>query len=138
MTGRLFSLVAAFGASMIMLLAAHVPAPVVLAKDFDVTGTLDCAERSRQKCDFLDWESGLTLALFTEDITGERMRFEVDASWIRDHLDSFGQDDFVWLVVQDTAGELPVAVAVIEHRCNDGRFPHGQVNQGQSTGQRCF
>jgi hypothetical protein len=110
-------------------------APAV--KDFDVTGSLDCGVRSGQKCVFTDWETGPKLAMFTKDISGEKMRFEVDASWLRDHLTAFRQDDFVWFVVRDGIGPLPVVVHVVEHRCHDGRFPHGQVAHGLSTRDRC-
>jgi len=115
-------------------------APVATAaavKDFDVTGSLDCGVRSGQKCVFTDWETGPILALFTEDISGESMRFVVDASWLRDNLTAFRQDDFVWFTVRDGIGPLPVIVSVVEHRCHDGRFPHGQVNHGSSTRDIC-
>jgi len=122
------------------LLTAGPAAPVASAamiKDFDVTGTLDCGVRSGRKCEFTDWETGPKLAMFTEDISGEMMRFEVDASWLRDHLTAFRQDDFVWFVVRDGIGPLPVVVHVVEHRCMDGRYPHGQVAHGLSTRDDC-
>lgn len=121
-------------------LAVGPAAPVATAaavKDFDVTGSLDCGVRSGQKCDFTDWETGPKLAMFTEDISGEKMRFEVDASWMRDHLTAFRQDDFIWFVVRDGVGPLPVIVQVVEHRCMDGRYPHGQVAHGLSTRDTC-
>jgi hypothetical protein len=113
------------------------PSPA-LAKDFDVTGTLDCGAQSGRKCDFVDWDTGPTLAIFTEDISGDRLLFEIDASWIKDDLTDFGQDDFVWFVIRDDAGPMPVAIQVIEHHCNDGRIALGQTNQGRATGQRCY
>lgn len=115
-------------------------APIATAatvKDFDVTGSLDCGVRSGQKCVFTDWETGPTIGMFTEDISGETMRFVVDASWLRDHLTAFRQDDFVWFVVRDGIGPLPVIIEVVEHRCHDGRSPAGQVNQGLSTRDDC-
>lgn len=115
--------------------ATAMPAPMV--KDFDVTGSLDCGVRSGQKCVFTDWETGPTIAMFTEDISGETMRFVVDASWLRDHLTAFRQDDFVWFVVRDGIAPLPVVIEVVEHRCHDGRYPAGQVNQGLSTRDDC-
>jgi hypothetical protein len=122
-----------------MLVAATTIAPAspVMAKSFDVTGTLECGTMSGHRCDFADWEQGPVLGIITEDISGEPMRFEVDTSWIRDRLVSFSQDDFVWLVVQDNADAHPRAIGVVQHHCTDGRYPPGQVNQGQSDGQRC-
>jgi hypothetical protein len=111
--------------------------PAGIVKDFDVTGSLDCGVRSGQKCQFSDWETGPTLAMYTEDISGEQMRFEVDASWLRDHLTAFRQDDFVWFTVRDGISEHPMIVSVVEHRCHDGRYPAGQVNQGLSTHDAC-
>jgi hypothetical protein len=139
MSSRLYRTVSrVFGLLMVGGLFVQASVAPALAKDFDVTGTLDCAVASGQKCIFTDWETGPTLAIFTEDVSGEMMHFEVDASWIRDDLTAFRQDDFVWLVVRDDAGPVPVAVGVIEHRCNDGRVALGQANQGRSDGQRCY
>ena len=102
-----------------------------------MTGTLDCGTASGYACEWADWETGPLLGIITEDITGEPMRFEVDASWIRDDMVAFGQDDFVWFTVRDDAGPVPVAIAVIEHRCSDGRIALGQANPGASDGQLC-
>jgi hypothetical protein len=128
----------------VALLAASVPivmsvgAPSVAASnDFDVTGTLDCGVRSGQTFVLEDWEEGPMLALFTEDISGTSERLVVDASWLRDHLTAFRQDDFVWFVVRDGIGPVPQVVSVVEHRCHDGRYPHGQVNHGLSTRDTC-
>ena len=128
----------------IALLLAAIPlafslyaAPVSASKDFDVTGSLDCGVMSGHKCVFEDWDDGPTIGLFTKDISGVTERFEVDASWMRDHLTAFRQDDFVWFLVRDGISELPVIVSVVEHRCHDGRFPHGQVNHGLSTRDDC-
>lgn len=112
-------------------------ATAATVKDFDVTGTLDCGVRSGQKCVFSDWETGPSLAMYTEDISGESMRFVVDASWLRDHLTAFRQDDLVWFTVRDGIGPIPVVVSVVEHRCHDGRYPAGQINQGLSARDRC-
>jgi len=128
----------------IALLLAVVPlalslyvAPVSASKDFYVTGSLDCGVMSGQKCVLDDWDDGPTIALFTEDISGVSERIEVDASWVRDHLMAFRQDDFVWFLVRDGIRDLPTIVSVVEHRCQDGRFPHGQVNHGLSTSDDC-
>lgn len=115
-----------------------VSTPAVLAKEFDVTGTLDCGIRSGRKCSFSDWATGPKIGVLTRDLSGNLERVVLDASWIRDDLTDFGQDDFVWFVVRDDAGPDLRAIAVIEHRCSDGRFAQGQVNQGRSNGERCF
>ena len=77
------------------------------------------------------------IGMFTKDIFGTTERFVVDASWMRDHLTAFRQDDFVWFQVRDGIGAAPVIVSVVEHRCFDGRYPHGQVNHGLSTRDEC-
>ncbi|MGE3271624.1 MAG: hypothetical protein AB7P40_22930 [Chloroflexota bacterium] len=129
-------------AAMLFTAVSFTPAATSVAtaqtiKDFDVTGSLDCGVRSGDRCQFADWEIGPKLAMFTEDISGETMRFEVDASWLRDDLTAFRQDDFVWFVVRDGIAELPVIVSVVEHRCHDGRYPQGQVARGLSTRDAC-
>ena len=127
-----------------VLIAAIVPimmsggtSPVAASSDFDVTGSLDCGVRSGHRCDFGDWDEGPVIALFTEDVSGTSERFVVDASWLREHLTAFRQDDFVWFVVRDGVGPVPHVVSVVEHRCHDGRYPHGQVNHGLSTRDDC-
>lgn len=144
MYSQLFTMLrtALLAAAVLVVLATTLTpaAPIATAatvKDFDVTGSLDCGVRSGHKCVFTDWETGPTIAMITEDISGEPMRFVVDASWLRRHLTAFRQDDFVWFVVRDGIGPLPVIVEVVEHRCHDGRYPAGQVNQGLSTRDDC-
>jgi hypothetical protein len=109
----------------------------VAAKEFDVTGTLDCGARSGHTCHFDDWDTGPTLGILTEDISGTRERVLVDVSWVKKDLNDFGQDDFVWFTVRDDVGSNLVATGVVEHRCQDGRFPQGQTNEGRSTGEKC-
>lgn len=121
-----------------MLLWSMVPAPAAAsAREFDLTGTLDCAKFSGHKCHFVDWATGPVLAVFTEDISGVRERHLIDVSWVRDDMEGFRQDDFVWFTVADLGGEFLQATGVVEYRCADGTVPHGQANQGQSTGTRC-
>jgi hypothetical protein len=78
------------------------------------------------------------LAMFTEDISGVRERHLIDVSWVRDEMEGFRQDDFVWFTVADIGGEALQATGVVEYRCADGTMPHGQVIQGQSNGTRCY
>jgi hypothetical protein len=125
---------AVFGA--VVLIPAY---PVAAApREFDVTGTLDCDEWSGRKCAFVDWSAGPVLAMFTEDISGVRERHLIDVSWVRDDMEGFRQDDFVWFTVADMGGEVLQATGVVEYRCADGTMPHGQVIQGQSNGTRCY
>src|SRR5215210_4225043 len=83
------------------------------AKECDLTGTLDCDVRSGKKCEFIDWETGPRLGILTRDISGNLERATVDASWVRDDLSDFGQDDFVWFTVQDFGTGLQ-ATSVLE------------------------
>ena len=112
------------------------PAPAY-AREFDITGTLDCGAVSGHKCTFSDWDTGPVIGVFTEDISGTRQRVLIDTSWVKKSMDDFGQDDFVWFTVWDGIGEHPVVVSVVEHRCQDGRYPHGQVAHGLSTSDFC-
>src|SRR5262249_54018345 len=109
----------------------------VFAKDFDVTGTIDCGALSGRKCDFTDWDTGPVIGILTEDISGTRERVLVDASWVKKDLNDFDQDDFIWLTVRDGLGPNLQATGVVEHHCNDGRFSLGIINQGRSNGNGC-
>lgn len=122
---------------LMFAMSSSSPAPTFAANEFDVTGSLDCGVRSGQRCQFEDWGEGPMIGLFTEDVSGVNERFVVNASWLRDHLTAFRQDDFVWFVVRDGIGSVPQVISVIEHRCHDGRYPHGQVNHGLSTRDDC-
>jgi hypothetical protein len=131
------ALVAAAATLLWTMAAAPVAPAAASAREFDLTGTLDCDDRSGRKCHFVDWEAGPVLAIFTEDISGVRERRIVDVSWVRDDMDGSRQDDFVWFTVADLGGEFLQATGVVEYRCTDGTYSHGIVNQGQSNGDRC-
>jgi hypothetical protein len=121
----------------VSLMIAPGPATSVAAKEFDVTGTIDCGALSGRKCDFADWDTGPVIGVLTEDISGTRERVLIDASWVKSDLTDFDQDDFIWLTVRDGIGPNLQATGVVEHHCTDGRFSLGIVNQGQSSGNRC-
>src|SRR5690349_14131107 len=76
----------------------------VSAKEFDVTGTLDCGVRSGHICKWDDWDTGPVIGIITEDISGKPERVLVDASWVKKDMTDFGQDDFVWFTVRDDVG----------------------------------
>ena len=107
------------------------------AKDFDVTGTIDCGALSGRKCDFTDWDTGPVIGVLTEDISGTREHALIDVSWVKKDLTDFDQDDFVWFTVRDGLGPNLQATGVVEHHCNDGRFSLGIINQGRSNSDRC-
>src|SRR4051794_38037585 len=62
--------------AVLALAVALAPSPamatVASAKEFDVTGTIDCGARSGHKCDFADWSTGPVIGVLTEDISGTR------------------------------------------------------------------
>lgn len=118
-------------------LLTSVPPAAAFPREFDLTGTLDCEERSGRKCHFVDWATGPALAVFTEDVSGVRERHLIDVSWVRDDMAGFRQDDFVWFTVADLGTGMLTATGVVEYRCADGTVPHGQANQGFSNGDRC-
>ena len=124
-------------ATTVGLTIAPVLAVPVAAKEFDVTGTIDCGALSGRKCDFTDWSTGPVIGVLTEDISGVRERVLIDASWVKNDLTDFDQDDFIWLTVRDGLGANLQATGVVEHHCSDGRFSFGIVNQGRSSGNRC-
>src|SRR5882724_2862513 len=86
----------AVAAGTVLLALVQAPAAPALAKEFDVTGTIDCGVRSGNKCDFTDWSTGPTIGVLTEDISGTRELVQIDASWVKNDLNDFDQDDFVW------------------------------------------
>jgi len=124
-------------ATVAMVTMTPVVAMPVTAKEFDVTGTIDCGASSGHRCDFTDWETGPVIGVLTEDISGTRERVLIDASWVKHDLTDFDQDDFVWLTVRDGLGPNLQATGVVEHHCNDGRFSLGIINQGRSSSDRC-
>ncbi|MFN0070772.1 MAG: hypothetical protein ACKVVP_04695 [Chloroflexota bacterium] len=68
------------------------------AKDFELTGTVDCGRRSGQRCTIGD-----TLAIITEDLSGVKERVVVDVSWIQPIIRQreIDQDDTLCLEVGD-------------------------------------
>jgi hypothetical protein len=120
------------GAAALLATVQAAPSPA-LAKDWDLTGTLDCGIHSNVKCHFKDWATGPTFGVFSEDIGAARQRVTVDASWVRDDLQEFGQDDFVWFVVRDLGNQKLQILSVVEHRCVDGT-----LNPGRSTANTCY
>lgn len=127
----------AMALSLVLLAITQVSARPAIAKEFDITGTLDCGVRSGSRCTFSDWTAGPVIAVLTEDISGTRERVLIDASWIKNDLDDFDQDDFVWFTVTNAVGPTLQATGVVEHHCNDGRVSLGIINNGKSHGQGC-
>jgi len=64
------------------------PARVSYAKEIDLTGTVDCGQRSGRHCSLGD-----TLVPRTSDITGELAPAAIMISWIKDQLPSLDQDE---------------------------------------------
>jgi uncharacterized protein YfaP (DUF2135 family) len=96
------------------------------AREFEIDGTADCGLRSGRRCSI-----DSTLAVWTEHISGERQRIEVNVSWVRDDLGKIEQDDYVCLVVEDGRGGRLRALGV-----RDTCKLAGSVNPGLSTGDR--
>ena len=105
---------------------------VTRAKDFDITGTIDCGKVSGNKCAFSDWETGPRLTVITSDLGSSRQPVVVDASWVRNNLPSLEQDDFVWFTLRDDAGPGLRVIGIREERCKAGTF-----NQGLSSQSSC-
>jgi hypothetical protein len=96
------------------------------AREIEIDGTADCGLRSGRHCDVDN-----TLALWTDDISGNRERIEVDVRWIKDDLDKVDQDDRVCLVVEDRGGGRLRGLSVTRTCKFDGT-----INPGLSTGSK--
>ena len=119
-----------------LLITTSLGSSRVSAKEFDVTGTIDCRVLSGEKCRFPDWETGPIMTVISDDLSGVPQPVSVDTSWVREDLTDFDQDDFVWFVVEEIGANLQVT-SVLEHRCMDGRVAHGSVNDGRFSGTQC-
>jgi len=64
-------------------------------KEFLIVGTVDCGLPSGRRCTIDD-----VLRLWTSDVTGERARFTVDVSWVKNQLAGYDQDDAVCVEVR--------------------------------------
>src|SRR5687768_4787630 len=76
--------------------------PVVgFAKEFGITGTVDCGRRSGQSCSFES--SDPLMVLHTRDISGVMEAIVVDVSWIMDHLRErdIDQDDPICIEIDN-------------------------------------
>lgn len=96
---------------------------VGLAKDVDVTGTVECGIPSGQRCDVGD-----TLVLLTDSVTGVNEPIPIDISWIKKKLPALDQDDEITLSVELLPNGVLKALSVISAKKRDGT-----VNQGLST-----
>jgi uncharacterized repeat protein (TIGR01451 family) len=69
----------------------------VLAREFSLSGTVDCGRRSGLRCAI---DAPYLLAVWTDDLSGRRERVIVDVSWIVRQLGGIDQDDLICLNVQ--------------------------------------
>jgi hypothetical protein len=102
------------------------------AKEFDITGTVECGTRSGRRCEFSDFSTtGPKIGILTTDVSGNLDRIVVNGSWMRRELGGLEQDDYIWVTVRNEGNDLQV-ISVIQHRCKAGTF-----NQGLSTQSIC-
>ena len=125
-----FAVIAGMAAASLVVLQGS--SEVTRARDFDITGTIDCGQRSGRDCTFADWATGPKLTVLTSDFSGERQPVVVDAAWVRDDLPRLEQDDFVWFSLRDDAGGGLRVISINGSRCKAGTF-----NQGLSTQSSC-
>ena len=119
-------------AGMLLGTALQAGSSPALARDFEVSGTVDCNRTSGENCKFPDFFTGPQVGFITSDISGERQRIVLNGSWQRAELEDVEQDDFMRFVVRDDAGPGLTIVSVAERHCRSGHF-----NQGPSTGSHC-
>jgi hypothetical protein len=94
------------------------------AREMETDGTADCGLRSGRHCSI-----DSRLALWTDDISGEKQRIEIDVSWIKDDLDKVDQDDHLCLRVDDSYGSRPRAVGVSLWLDSQGSIYVGEVTR---------
>lgn len=97
------------------------------AREFEIDGTADCGLKSGKHCSIDN-----SLALFTDDVSGEKQRVEIDVRWVKADLDKIDQDDHVCLVVEDRGGGRLRATGYSQ-TC---KFDDGTINPGLSTGSK--
>lgn len=97
------------------------------AREIEIDGTADCGLRSGRECSIDE-----TLAVWTDDLSGNRERLEIDVRWIDDDdLDDIDQDDRVCMVVEDRGGTRLRALSMTKTCKFDGT-----INPGLSTGSK--
>jgi len=64
-------------------------------KELVIVGTVDCGRASGARCDV-----GMSVAVWTTDVSGYRERVIVDLSWIQSQLDAYDQDDLIGIEVR--------------------------------------
>jgi hypothetical protein len=96
----------------------------IFAKEIDLTGTVDCGQRSGKRCSIDD-----TLVLLTDQVAGVLAPAKIDVSWIKGSLPALDQDDEVTLTVQILPNGTLQAVSIESDKSRSGT-----VNQGASTG----
>jgi hypothetical protein len=64
-------------------------------KEFLIVGTVDCGLPSGRRCSIDE-----VIRLWTSDVTGERARFVVDVSWVKNQLGTYDQDDAICIEVR--------------------------------------
>src|SRR5215216_2453598 len=93
--------------------AQATPSPA-LARDFQLTGTVDCGRSSGENCRFPDFITGPKVGFITSDISGHPQRVVLEGSWQRKELEDVEQDDFMRFTVRDDAGPGLIIVSVEE------------------------
>jgi uncharacterized protein YfaP (DUF2135 family) len=107
-----------------MLSAELGRAGTIFAKEIDLTGTVDCGQRSGKRCSLDD-----TLVLLTDQVAGVLAPAKIDITWIKSSLPALDQDDEVTLTVQMRPNGTLQAVSILSDKSRSGT-----VNQGISTG----
>jgi uncharacterized protein YfaP (DUF2135 family) len=99
------------------------------AKEFDVVGTVDCGQRSGQRCSLGD-----TLVLWTDSVTGELARITFDLSWVKKEMPSLDQDDEITVAVESLPdGKLRILSITSDEKRSGTKNP-GQLDaNGRST-----
>lgn len=116
--------------ALTLLGGQQLTAPVALAREFEIDGTLDCGLRSGRECAIANWNTQPMIAVITRDMAQQPQRVLIDISWIKNELDQFRQDGPVHLMVRDDLGPTLVADAVIR------QVGTGTDNPGLSNGNR--
>ena len=106
---------------------------VGLAKEFSLSGTVDCGRRSGQSCSFEGSEP--MMAIHTRDISGVMERVVVDVSWIMPHLRerNIEQDDSICMDVENKPDGTLRAIAYTRLCGGEGTDNPGLSTQSDDT-----
>jgi uncharacterized repeat protein (TIGR01451 family) len=100
---------AVLGLSVLVLTLGLLPHGRAYAdKEFVLVGTVDCGRTSGARCDI-----GVSVAVWTTDVSGYRQRVIVDLSWVQRQLDTYDQDDQISIEIRLMSEGTLQAISIV-------------------------